>query len=81
MSLIGETKMEILRRLAESPSHGYQLHKDVGISTPVVYRHLNDLESENVIKSSSIEEDSRDKTEYCLTTKGQKLVELLIDEE
>lgn len=72
--------MEILRRLAESPSHGYQLHKDVGVSTPVVYRHLDDLEKESVIKSSSIEEDSRDKTEYRITAKGQKLIELLTDE-
>lgn len=73
--------MEILRRLAESPSHGYQLHKDLGVSTPVVYRHLDDLEDESVVESLSVEEDGRDKTEYRLTTKGQNLVELLTDEE
>ncbi|WP_425494253.1 PadR family transcriptional regulator [Natronobiforma cellulositropha] len=73
--------MEILRRLAEEPSHGYQLHKDVGVSTPVVYRHLNDLEEEGMAVSSVIEDDNRDKTEYRITEKGRQLLELLTDED
>ncbi|MFC7079390.1 PadR family transcriptional regulator [Halorussus caseinilyticus] len=71
--------MEILRRLAEAPSYGYQLHKDVGVSTPTIYRHLNDLEDAGMVKSTPIEDDSRDKTEYHITDEGQQLLELLGD--
>ena len=77
MSLIGETKMEILRQLTEGPSHGYQLHKDVEVSSPVVYRHLNDLEEAGMVDSSVIENNNRDKTMYQLTEDGEKLLELL----
>lgn len=80
MSLIGETKMEILRRLSEEPSHGYQLHKDVGVSTPVVYRHLEDLEEARMVESSVVQEDNRDKNEYRITSEGQQLLELLSDQ-
>lgn len=69
--------MEILRRLADSPSHGYQLHKELSVSTPVIYQHLDDLESEGVVESTAIEESDRDKVEYHLTEKGRKLLELL----
>lgn len=80
MSLIGETKLEILKQLKEEKSHGYQLHKDVGVSTPVVYRHLSDLEETGMVKSARVDEDNRDKTEYRLTEDGEKLLGLLTDE-
>lgn len=69
--------MEILRRLADSPSHGYQLHKELGVSTPVIYQHLDDLESEGVVESTAVEDSDRDRVEYQLTEKGSKLLELL----
>lgn len=69
--------MEILRRLSESPSHGYQLHKEVGVATSTVYDHLSELEEAGMVKSYQLEEDARDKTEYRVTEKGQRLLELL----
>lgn len=80
MSLIGETKLKILEQLDRGPSHGYQLHKDVGVSTPVVYRHLSDLEEEGWVESTSVDGDNRDKTEYRLTEDGEKLLALLTDD-
>ena len=77
MSLIGETKMEILRRLAEEPSHGYRLHNEIGVSSPVIYRHLNDLEDAGMVEPMSVADDNRDKTEYHLTEEGRTLLELL----
>jgi DNA-binding PadR family transcriptional regulator len=79
VSLIGETKLEILRQLREEPSHGYQLHKDVGVSTPVVYQHLEDLTEAGMVESAPVEGDSRDKTLYHLTGDGRALLELLDD--
>lgn len=69
--------MEILRHLDDAPSHGYQLHKDVGVSTPVVYRHLEDLEEAGMVEPSEVEADSRNKTMYSLTEQGRKLFKIL----
>lgn len=80
MSLIGETKLEILKELAREPSHGYQIHKDVGVSTPVVYRHLSDLEEAGMAESTRVDGDNRDKTEYRLTEDGKILLALLADD-
>lgn len=71
--------MKILRQLSEEASYGYRLHKDVGVSTPVVYQHLNDLEEAGMVDSQLIEDDSRDKTMYHITKKGEQLLELLGD--
>lgn len=79
MSLIGKTKMEILRRLADAPSHGYQLHKEIGVSTPTIYRHLDDLEEAGMVESVSVEDDNRDKNEYHITDDGRQLLNLLDD--
>lgn len=79
MSLIGDTKLKILQQLAQEPSHGYQLHKDVGVSTPVVYRHLSDFEEAGMVESTRIDGDNRDKTEYRLTEDGETLLALLSD--
>jgi DNA-binding HxlR family transcriptional regulator len=77
VSLIGETKMDILRRLADEPSHGYQLHNEVGVSSPVVYRHLSDLEDAGMVEGTPVANDNRGKTEYCITDDGRTLLELL----
>lgn len=80
MSLIGETKMEILRRLGDAPSYGYKLHKEIGVSTPTIYRHLEDLEEAGMVESVPVEDDNRDKTEYHVTDDGRQLLELLEDQ-
>lgn len=80
VSLIGETKLNILQQLDREPSHGYQLHKEVGVSTPVVYRHLSDLEEAGVVESTRVDGDNRDKTEYHLTEDGEQLLALLTDD-
>ncbi len=69
--------MAILGRLAESPSHGYQLHKDIGVTTSTIYQHLGELEDAGMVESSKIEDDSREKTEYQITDDGRTLLELL----
>jgi len=69
--------MEILRRLADEPSHGYALHKDVSVSTPVVYRHLSDLEEAGMVEPMPVEDDNRDKVEYHLTERGRQLLAVL----
>lgn len=79
MSLIGETKLKILQQLDREPSHGYQLHKDVGVSAPVVYRHLSDLEEAGMVMSTRVDGDNREKTEYFLTEDGEQLLALLTD--
>lgn len=69
--------MEILRRLAEEPSHGYRLHNQVGVSSPVVYRYLSDLADAGMVEPMPVEDDNRDKTDYHLTDDGRTLLELL----
>lgn len=81
MSLIGDTKMEILRLLSGSSSHGYQMHKDLGVTTSTIYQHLNELEEAGMVESVSVSDDPRDRTEYHITTKGEKLLELLGEED
>jgi DNA-binding PadR family transcriptional regulator len=46
MSLIGETKVAILRELQDGPSHGYAIAKVVDISHGGVYTHLDELDQE-----------------------------------
>lgn len=77
MSLIPETQLEILRRLSEDPSHGYRLHKEVGVATSTVYGHLDDLEVAGMVESVAVESSNREKTEYRLTDRGRKLLDLL----
>lgn len=77
MTLISEVKMGILRRLAKSPSHGYQLHKEVGTATSTIYEHLNELEEAGMVESYRIEDDARNKTEYRITDEGRQLFDLL----
>lgn len=80
MSLIGETKMQVLRLLNESPSHGYKMHKEIGITTSTVYQHLNELEEAGMVESASVEGKTRERTEYRITEKGTQLLELLSPE-
>lgn len=77
MSLIAEKQLEILRCLSEEPSHGYRLHKQVGVATSTVYDHLDELEAAGMVESYSVEDSNRDKIEYRITDKGVQLLELL----
>lgn len=80
MSLISDIQLEILRRLSESPSHGYRLHKEVGTATSTIYDHLNELEEAGMVESRPVEGNKRDKTEYMITEKGRRLLALLEEE-
>jgi DNA-binding PadR family transcriptional regulator len=75
MSLIGETKMRMLELLSEEPRHGYQLHKELDITTSTVYRHLEELEAEGMVRSEEVERSN--KIRYCLTDDGEELLQLL----
>lgn len=79
MSLIGETKEEILRLLDDSPSHGYKMHKEVGVTTSTIYQHLDELEEAGMIRSDPVEGDTRNRTEYHITDEGRQLLDLLSD--
>jgi DNA-binding PadR family transcriptional regulator len=76
MPLIPDTQLNILRTLAKSPSHGYALHKEVGVATSTVYSHLDKLEEAGMVKSIDVD-DSRDKKIYEITNEGEKLLNLL----
>jgi len=80
VSLIGETKMQILQLLGESPSHGYKMHKEIGVTTSTIYQHLDELEEAGMVESNPVEGDTRNRTEYQITAKGKQLLELLTDE-
>jgi len=69
--------MDILRSLHESPSHGYALHKEVGVATSTIYAHLEELEEAGMIESYEVKKDNRNKTEYQITERGGKLLSLL----
>ena len=77
MPLIPETQLDILRSLAKSPSHGYALHKDVGVATSTIYSHLDELEEAGMVESTTIEDDNRNKTQYHITENGEQLLNLL----
>lgn len=73
--------MRMLRLLDESPSHGYKMHKEIGVTTSTIYQHLSDLEKAGMVESTPVEGDTRNRTEYRITEKGYQLLELLSDEE
>lgn len=75
VSLIGDTKMEILSRLSESPAHGYQLHKEVGVTTSTIYAHLDEFEDAEMIEQVKPTEEGR--VMYQITEQGEQLLELL----
>ena len=75
MSLIGETKTEILSRLSESPAHGYRLHKEIGVTASTIYAHLDELDEAGMVEPSDTDKDTR--IEYRITEQGEQLLELL----
>ncbi|EMA41449.1 PadR family transcriptional regulator [Halococcus hamelinensis] len=77
MSLIGQTKLDILSELGEQPSHGYALADELEISHGYIYTHLSELSEEGMIEIT----DERDgKKIYALTDSGQLLLRALISD-
>jgi len=77
MSLIGETKLSILRELALGPSHGYGLAEELSTSHGGIYTHLNELQEEGMIEVKEEHEEGRGKKMYRLTDNGQLLLRAL----
>ena len=77
MSLIGNTKLRILRKLSEGPSHGYAIAEELGMSHGGIYTHLNELQEEGMIAVEDEQEEGRGKKKYKLTENGQLLLQAL----
>jgi DNA-binding PadR family transcriptional regulator len=77
MSLIGETKLNILLRLREDPTHGYELADEFGISKGYVYQHLEELQEAGMIEVEQEETEGRQRKFYRLTENGELLLEAL----
>lgn len=77
MSLIGDTKRQILLRLREEPTHGYTLAKELDISSGYVYRHLEELQDAGLIEVHEDEAGGRQRTTYRLTENGELLLQAL----
>ena len=75
MSLIGETKLALLRELRNGPSHGYELAKKLDISSGYVYIHLDELQEAGMIDVVEEEAEGRQKKVYQLTSNGELLLE------
>lgn len=73
--LLGHTKQLILLELRGNVSHGYELAKQLNVPLTGIYQHLKELTEEGLIDSKK---EGRKKI-YSLTTKGEKLVQLLKD--
>lgn len=77
MSLIAETKLNILVRLRESPTTGYTLSQELEISSGYVYQHLEELQEEGMIEIKESESEGRQRTFYRLSENGELLLEAL----
>lgn len=77
MSLIGDTKLDILLRLREEPTHGYTLAKELEISSGYVYKHLEELQDAGMIDVHESESEGRKRTTYRLTENGELLLKAL----
>lgn len=77
MSLIGDTKRQILLRLREEPTHGYMLAKELEISSGYVYKHLEELQDAGMIEIHEDESEGRQRTTYRLTENGKLLLKAL----
>ncbi|HZW55989.1 MAG TPA: helix-turn-helix transcriptional regulator [Nitrososphaerales archaeon] len=72
---IGETKLKIMRALAQEPSFGYDLRKNLSkersITTASVYQHLSELDGTALVRRSGVATvKGRERVLYELTTKG-----------
>jgi Transcriptional regulator PadR-like family. len=67
-----KTKREILRRIDQELTWGYNLADELDLTPQTVYSHLDDLEEQEYIKQSG-EESGR--TIFSLTEKGRAEIE------
>lgn len=70
-SLIGNTKLEILRKLRSEHLHGYALAQKLDLSHGYVYTHLGELKDAGMIE---VFEEEEGKKIYRLTQQGEYLV-------
>lgn len=77
MSLVGETKVSILKELVDGPKHGYQIADNLDISKGGVYNHLQDLEEADMVDLVEEQESGRGKKTYKITENGLLLLEAL----
>ena len=77
MSLIGDTKMDILKELTKGQAHGYAIAEEIGVSSGGIYTHLNELEKEGMIAVTEQREEGRKQKYYELTESGELLLEAL----
>lgn len=77
MSLIGDTKLDLLLHLRQEPAHGYELATELEISKGYVYQHLNELQEAGMIEVYEDESEGRQRTSYELTENGELLLEAL----
>lgn len=73
MSIISETKKQILGEIQYNPNHGYALSQNLGLPLSFIYQHLKELREAGLIK---VEEKERKKI-YHLTEKGKMLLKAL----
>ncbi|UCE08963.1 MAG: threonine synthase [Candidatus Thorarchaeota archaeon] len=78
---LGQTKIQILRILAEGETYGYEIWKKLGevagisVKVPGVYQHLSDLVNNGlVIKTKTIQVLKRMRTYYGISEKGRYTV-------
>lgn len=77
MSLIGDTKLRILLRLRDEPTHGYELANELDISSGYVYKHLEELQEAGIIAILESEDEGRQRVIYELTENGELLLKAL----
>jgi len=73
MSIVGKTKLAILKELSKRPLHGYALSKKLNITISSVYTHLSELEQYGFVTHTISER----RKIYSLTKKGKTLLNLL----
>jgi DNA-binding PadR family transcriptional regulator len=77
MSLVGETKMKILRELKDGPAHGYAIAEELEVSSGGIYVHLDELKGEGMVEVVEDEQEGRQRTVYQLTENGELLLKAL----
>jgi len=70
MGFLRGTKVDILRRLAAGPRHGYAIARELKLTLSTVYEHVRDLEAEGLVAT----EDRGRRREIRLTPRGTALV-------
>ena len=73
MSIVSETKKQILKEIQYNPSHGYALSQRLELPLSFIYQHLRELREAGLIE---VEEKGRKKICH-LTEKGKMFLKAL----